>query len=159
MYNRRRGSRTYTNAKKKRSFAKNNTVIGGTSADLTTQTSQLVYANTNTNQTKVLLTRPRVTINVQSSTAILVYWAFVYVPEGYTANTLSTVSSSNLYEPNQFVMASGSFVSVADSQPVRMTSPIKRNINEGDSIFFIMRSASAGTIVWAGTLEYYVSNQ
>ena len=70
MYNRRRGSRTYTNAKKKRSFAKNNTVIGGTSADLTTQTNQLVYANTNTNQTKVLLTRPRVTINVQSSTPL-----------------------------------------------------------------------------------------
>ena len=47
-----------------------------------------------------------------------VAWALVYVPEGYAPNTLN-FSGGSLYEPSQFVMATG--ISDYTAGPVRIS--------------------------------------
>ena len=42
-----------------------------------------------------------------------------------------------MYEPNQFVMNCG--VIDNDAGPIRMSSPLGRNLNDGDSIYLIVR--------------------
>ena len=71
-----------------------------------------------------------------SSSAAVVYWALVYVPQGTTPNTLSITGTTGMYEPNQFVMNCG----VADfsAGPLRFSSPVSRNLNSGDKIVLIM---------------------
>ena len=60
-----------------------------------------------------------------------------------------------MYEPNQFVMNCG----IADSTagPIRFSSPISRNLNDGDSIVLAVRSQVAqvlnGVIRYAITLQ------
>lgn len=74
------------------------------------------------------------------------YWALVYVPQGTTPNTLNLTGTTGMYEPNQFVMNCGVFDFSAG--PVRITSPVSRNLNSGDSIVLIMtNSGSAATNV------------
>lgn len=69
-----------------------------------------------------------------------IYYALVYVPEGYSANALFS-SSSSLYEPNQFVMQAG--VMDSSAGPIRIRSPISRNLNSGDSIWLVFGSVSS----------------
>ena len=80
-----------------------------------------------------------------------VLWALVYVPEGMPVGSLSlsTVPSNtvakSLYEPQQFLIASGIYSSVAsdlgtNAGPLRVWSPLARNLNPGDGIFFIWRA-------------------
>lgn len=69
-----------------------------------------------------------------STVSLPFYWAIVYVPEGYTANNLSVTDS--LYEPNQYVMASG--INDPDAGPIRIRSRLSRNLNSGDSIVLII---------------------
>ena len=45
------------------------------------------------------------TVSVNMGSGSFLYWALVYVPEGYSYNPLN--SQGSLYEPNQFVMSSG----------------------------------------------------
>ena len=80
------------------------------------------------------------------------------MPDGYTPNTVSVTNATDLYEPAQFVMASGSFISDTEAQPFRLTSPLKRSMNENDKVFLLMKSAAAGTIQCAGTVKYFVRN-
>ena len=75
---------------------------------------------------------------------------FVYVPEGLPIGTLSTGSvvtspASSLYEPQQFLITSGIYSSAAvnsgtNAGPLRVWSPLARNLNPGDGIFFIWRA-------------------
>ena len=78
-----------------------------------------------------------------------VYWALVYVPEGYSINGLNIGSPSatptSLYEPSQFVMNCG--VSDPTAGPIRVTSRISRNLNQGDSVYLI-----CGTYVTTATV-------
>ena len=70
-----------------------------------------------------------------------VCYALVYVPEGYNPNTLFT-STSSVYEPNQFVMQSG--IMDFSAGPIRISSPVSRNLNSGDSIWLVVGSQTAG---------------
>ena len=82
-------------------------------------------------------------------------WALVYVPEGYQPNTLDGRNEHSLYEPNQFVMASG--FNDPRAGPIRITSPISRNLNSGDQIVLVVGTTQATTV--AGLVEYAITLQ
>ena len=81
------------------------------------------------------------------------FWALVYVPQGTTAGALNVATAgatpSSMYEPNQFVMNCG----VIDLQqvPIRIYSPISRNLNDGD------RSLSSSVLLLMGRLQLSLS--
>lgn len=77
-----------------------------------------------------------------TSTSQNVYWALVYVPAGTQPNVLNT-TGTNLYEPNQFVMNCG--IIDTDAGPVRLYSPVSRNLNSGDSIVLVIKAPSSAT--------------
>lgn len=65
-----------------------------------------------------------------------ILWALVYVPQGQsTVNPPAT--SGSIYEPNQFVIASG--IADADAGPIRINTPLARNLNSGDGIYLTYR--------------------
>ena len=68
-----------------------------------------------------------------------VYWALVYVPQGTTANNLFSTTGSkegSLYEPNQFVLASG--ISDANAGPIRIRSNMMRKLHSNDFVSLIL---------------------
>ena len=68
------------------------------------------------------------------------YWAIVYVPQGTTPNAINiatAASTPGMYEPNQFVMNCG--VVDGTAGPIRFSSPVGRNLNDGDSIYLLIR--------------------
>ena len=71
-----------------------------------------------------------------SSAESNLFWALVYVPQGTTAGSLNIATAgatpSSMYEPNQFVMNCGVIDPTAG--PIRIYSPISRNLNDGDKI-------------------------
>ena len=79
------------------------------------------------------------------------FWALVYVPQGTTAGALNIATAgatpSSMYEPNQFVMNCGVIDPTAG--PIRIYSPISRNLNDGDKISLLVRPTldGAATII------------
>ena len=71
-----------------------------------------------------------------SSAESNLFWALVYVPQGTTAGSTQhrncRGNSGSMYEPNQFVMNCGVIDPTAG--PIRIYSPISRNLNDGDKI-------------------------
>ena len=86
-----------------------------------------------------------------SSAESNLFWALVYVPQGTTAGALNIATAgatpSSMYEPNQFVMNCGVIDPTAG--PIRIYSPISRNLNDGDKISLLIRPTldGAATIV------------
>ena len=78
----------------------------------------------------------------QNTSGTGLFWALVYVPQGTTVNKLN-VDEGNMYEPNQFVMSCGIFD--VDAGPMRITSPVSRNLNSGDSIALVLHSNTPST--------------
>lgn len=72
-----------------------------------------------------------------------ILWALVYVPQGQ-ATIPAPATSGSIYEPNQFVIASG--IADADAGPIRINTPLARNLNSGDSIQLTYRLLN-GTVV------------
>ena len=87
------------------------------------------------------------------------YWAIVYVPQGTTAGVLNIDSTavSDMYEPNQFVMNCGIVDPTAG--PIRFSSPISRNLNNGDSIVLLLRQTTTATMGVDGTIRYAITLQ
>ena len=89
----------------------------------------------------------QVTGNAESN----LFWALVYVPQGTTAGALNIAAGgatpSSMYEPNQFVMNCGVIDPTAG--PIRIYSPISRNLNDGDKISLLIRPTldGAATII------------
>lgn len=79
-----------------------------------------------------------------------IYWALVYVPSGYAANTLTRTGGS-LYEPNQNVMCAG--VWDMNAGPLRVSAPTSRNLNSGDSIHLVIASTNTTATV---DVSFYV---
>ena len=70
------------------------------------------------------------------------YWAIVYVPQGTTPGNINvTATGAGMYEPNQFVMNCGIVSSGAG--PIRFSSPVARNLNDGDGIYMLIRALQA----------------
>ena len=85
-----------------------------------------------------------------------VWYALVYVPEGYTPNNLQIPQlgyAVSLYEPNQYVMSSG--VLDFTGGPLRIRCPLARNLNSGDSIHLVVGMPKSGT---STTIPTIISN-
>lgn len=81
-----------------------------------------------------------------AATGAPILWALVYVPQGQTT-VPAPATSGSIYEPNQFVIASG--LADADAGPIRINTPLARNLNSGDSIILTYRLLNGGTIYTA----------
>ena len=86
----------------------------------------------------------------------LVYWAVVYIPEGYNANPLSGVGATACYEPSQYLISSG--IADPDAGPVRVNTPLSRNLNSGDSIWLVVGTLSPSIGV-NGLVRYAITLQ
>ena len=91
-------------------------------------------------------------INIVFTAPVTVFWALVYVPEGLPIGQLTDLSISqsaaySLYEPQQFIIASGVYTSQgADGStagPLRVWSPLARNLSPGDGVFLVWRPLTA----------------
>ena len=81
-------------------------------------------------------------IYAQNTNASVVYYALVYVPAGTEVNEITTDGQS-LYEPNQFVMASG--ILALGTGTNRISTPMSRNLNSGDTIVLVIKSGASGS--------------
>ena len=79
-------------------------------------------------------------LNIVFESSVTVLWALVYVPtafqsEGLTSRGLKRTPCPVLYEPQQFIIASGVYTSQGSSgasAPLRVWTPLARNLNPGD---------------------------
>lgn len=84
------------------------------------------------------------------------WWAVVFVPEGYSVNPLNGSTGASFYEPNQFVMAAG--CNDPNAGPIRIRSPLSRNLNAGDSIWLVVGTNGANQTV-QGIVQYAITLQ
>lgn len=101
----------------------------------------------------VSLTAPNTGSSVGNINAL--YWALVYVPQGTSVNPLN-IGGPSLYEPNQFVLNSG--IVDPDAGPIRISTPLSRNLNSGDSIWLVLGSTAANTSI-NGMVQYAITLQ
>ena len=83
------------------------------------------------------------------------YWAIVYVPQGTVPGNINVgaTGASGMYEPNQFVMNCG--VVDPSAGPIRFTSPVSRNLNDGDAIYLLVRNTNNQAAVTYNTVVRY----
>ena len=99
------------------------------------------------------------TVNLTAATDAQMYWALVYVPQATAPGPIQVSTSATtpgMYEPNQFVMNCG--VVDGNAGPIRFTSPLARNLNDGDAIYLLIRP-TAGQLSISGTCRYAISLQ
>ena len=97
-------------------------------------------------------------ITVQQEPGAALYWALVYVPQGTTPNDLDLGGTAGMYEPNQFVMNCG--ISDVNAGPIRFSSPLARNLNDGDAIYLLVRPAGfTEEVVVRSVIRYAISLQ
>ena len=114
------------------------------------QATTIVPATTDQGMRKV----KHLTVSLTSTGASILYWALIFVPEGYTANPISP--AGKMYEPNQFVMNCG--IIDTDAGPIRIGSKVSRNLNSGDSIALVVGSTNAGGY-FRGIVRYAITLQ
>lgn len=61
------------------------------------------------------------------------WWALVYIPEGTVASTPSLTGEG--YQPSQFVISQGMLTA---NSPVRINSPMSRNLNQNDQVSMVI---------------------
>ena len=87
------------------------------------------------------------------------YWALVYVPQGTTPGNLAVniiTGTTGMYEPNQFVMNCG--VVDPEAGPIRFTSPVSRNLNDGDAIYLLVKNTNVdGPITYNAVVRYAIT--
>lgn len=109
---------------------------------LSRQFSQVVVKNTSVQgMRKVKHLTLSICNNRSDLDALPILYAIVYVPEGYSPKDINypiSGSPMSLYEPNQFVMSCGAID--FNAGPMRIRSPLSRNLNSGDSIYIILAS-------------------
>ena len=88
-----------------------------------------------------------VTVSCSTTHAVPLYWALVYVPQGTTPgalNVATTGDETSLYELNQFVMNCG--LADPDAGPIRIWSPLARNLNDGDRILLLITHTNSAAV-------------
>lgn len=101
--------------------------------------------------------------NNQYSDNVPIYYALVYVPNGYEPNSFVFPLGAGKvkgYEPSNFVLSQG--ILDFSAGPCRVRSALSRNLNAGDSIYLILEAASAGIgqeFQMLGTVQYAISLQ
>ena len=97
------------------------------------------------------------TISLSATLDSIFYWALVYVPQGTTVSAINLTSTAGMYEPNQFVMNCG--IIDTNAGPIRMSTPLARNLNDGDAIYLVVLPAGTSGIIINGTVRYAISLQ
>ena len=120
----------------------------------TTTSVEIVPATTVEGMRKV----KHVTVTCSTTHATPLYWALVYVPQGTVPgalNAATTGDETSLYEPNQFVMNCG----IADPQagPIRIWSPLARNLNDGDRILLLCTHTSSSAVGLNALARYAIA--
>lgn len=87
------------------------------------------------------------------------FWAIVRVEDGLAANTISLTNGASAYQPEQQVLAFGTY-GFADSTDVYVkdqgNTKTMRKLMGGDSIRFIMLGiGTAGTVTVGGTIQFF----
>ena len=102
-------------------------------------------------------------LNVVFESSVTALWALVYVPDGLpirlnVAGSQVDSMPGALYEPQQFIIASGVYTSQGSSgasAPLRVWSPLARNLNPGDGVFLVWQTlTSASSIPTIITINY-----
>lgn len=96
--------------------------------------------------------------NEDANSAASLFYALVYVPEGYAPQSLPVPvvnTPTAMYAANQFVMATG--VIDFSAGPIRIRSPLSRNLNSGDSISLIMSNPGPSTTTVNYVVRYAIS--
>ena len=91
------------------------------------------------------------TLSFSCPSEIKLLYALVYVPQGYEPNTIrfpALGKGVSLYEPNQYVMSSG--VLDFSGGPLRVKTPLSRNLNSGDSIALVLAASGLTALPTAG---------
>lgn len=84
------------------------------------------------------------TLSICCASDVPILFALVYVPQGTNPSDLNIGTADNptsIYEPNQNVIISG-VIPKDLTTPVVKYTPLARNLNSGDQIFLVLRSAS-----------------
>ena len=95
------------------------------------------------------------TISFSSASDTRLCYVLVYVPEGYDPNPIRIPQlgyATSLYEPNQYVMSSGTLD--FSGGPLRIRTPLSRNLNSGDSIHLILAQWDEGTVAVSANVKY-----
>ena len=100
-----------------------------------------------------------ITIPVTGNVNSEYWWALVYVPQSQTAQPLFAATQSpdgSLYEPNQYVIASG--MSDNNAGPIRIRSKMARKLHSGDFISLVLglSADSQGTNYVKGLVSYSI---
>lgn len=80
------------------------------------------------------------------------WWALVYVPEGTLPSKPSL--SGEGYQPSQFVISQGMLTA---NSPVRINSPMSRNLNQNDRIVMVIWhdfGGDAADVALGGFIQY-----
>jgi len=85
-------------------------------------------------------------------------WALFYLPAGMTPPGFNAITGP-LIEPNQFVLNAGMIDH--DAGPIRISSPVSRNLNSGDRIVLLVRAIANATfsIPLTGLVRYAITLQ
>ena len=100
-----------------------------------------------------------ITVPVTGNVNSEYWWALVYVPQSQTAQPLFDNTHSpegSLYEPNQYVIASG--MSDNNAGPIRIRTNMARRLHSGDFISLVLgvTSESQGTNPVKGLVSYSI---
>ena len=99
-----------------------------------------------------------VSLMPQASGTSSLVWCLFYLPAGMTAPGFSSTSGAPIVEPNQYVMNCGIYNSAAG--PMRVTSPVSRNLNSGDQVILLVRALGAGeSVAFSGLVRYAITLQ
>ena len=89
------------------------------------------------------------------------FWALVYVPQGTVPGNISVnvgTGTAGMYEPNQFVLNCGCIDPAAG--PIRFSSPVSRNLNDGDAIYLLVRNTNQATsVIYNAVVRYAITLQ
>lgn len=128
-----------------------NTTLASMTVDGTTRYYGAMVVPATTIQGMRKVKHMQVTVCLQHAAAAAAHaggapilWALVYVPAGQ-ATVSPPATSGSIYEPNQFVITSG--IADAEAGPIRINTPLARNLNSGDSIVLTYRLLN-GTAVY-----------
>ena len=100
------------------------------------------------------------TLSFSSESDTRYLFALVYVPEGYDPNFINVPllgQPGALYEPNQYVMASGTLDFTGG--PLRIRTPLSRNLNSGDQIFLILAQTDDRNTAVYLNIQYAITLQ
>ena len=83
-----------------------------------------------------------------------IFWALVYIPEGAVTSALFPGNGSSLFQPSNYVLASG--VNDPNAGPIRISTKIRKNLNANDQIYLITASGNADAD-FIGLVRYAIS--